>query len=67
MRAAVEISGGHAAAMQRRDERPRRRLRLGQQPGQLDGAGPQHDLSDLDGSSTWARVLVLLVNVLLYT
>jgi len=49
---AVEIAGGHAAAVQRQDERPRLRLRLGQQAGQLDGAGPQHDLFDLDDSST---------------
>jgi len=52
MRAAVEIGGRHAAAVQREDERPRGRLRLGQQTGQLDGAAPQHDLFDLDGSSS---------------
>jgi hypothetical protein len=57
MRAAVEIGGGHAAAVQRQDERPRRHLRLGQQAGQLDGAAPQHDLSGLDGSSTWTQIL----------
>jgi hypothetical protein len=38
--------------MQREDERPRGRIRLGQQAGQLDGAAPQRDLFDLDDSST---------------
>jgi hypothetical protein len=52
MRAAVEIRGRHAAAVQREDERPRRRLRLRQQAGQLDRAAPQHDLFDLDSSSS---------------
>jgi hypothetical protein len=52
MLAAVEIGGRHASTVQREDERPRRRLWLGQQAGQLDGAAPQHDPFDLDGSST---------------